>query len=452
MPNLLEPMQETGTTLGASRDQVERLKQPRSRFLWAREGQVAIVFILMALPILFASGAAIDYGRRNAAKVQLDASLDAAVLAIMAEKTNTVSSASISNAEAQFRNEAAKMPGVSITSFSISPVPVNTSGQFGVNATYGANVKTTLSSMMQISSMTINGKSGAERSISQYTDFYLLLDNSPSMGLAATDDDVKKLVSLTSKQSSERRKNCAFACHEIVVVGDLNDNYQLAKKNNVKLRIDNLREATLALIDTANQKQKFPKQYKMAIYTFSDIFTRVSDLSSDLALVKNNANKIDLAYSYLDDRDTQTSFIRALPKISNIVPTSGTGLTPESPIRFLFFVTDGVQDAPTDGKVMGPYDRKTSGGDRFVGAIDPVLCKSMKDRNVRIGVIYTTYLPIPSDGFYRFFVLPFAQDIPDNLRRCASDGLFFQVSTGGDINVAMQRLFEAALASTRITQ
>ncbi|MCJ2082709.1 TadE/TadG family type IV pilus assembly protein [Methylobacterium sp. J-090] len=418
---------------------------------------MAILFILMAVPILFASGAAVDYGRRNAAKVQLDASLDAAVLALMAEKTNTISAASIANAETQFRTEASKLSGVTITSFVMVPVPVNATGQLGVTATYGATVKTTLSSMMQVAAMPIAGRSGGERTISQYTDFYLLLDNSPSMGLGATQADIDNLTKLTAKQTSDRRKNCAFACHETKVVNgktvdDTDDNYYLAKKNNIKLRIDNLREATQSLVDTAVQKTKFPNQYRMAIYTFSDIFTEVAPLTTTLSTVRTSAGKIDLAYSYPDDRDTQTSYIRALPQIAGKIPNSGSGVTADAPIRFLFFVTDGVQDAVTDGKVMGPYDKKTWWTDRFLGAIDPALCTSMKNRNIRIGVIYTTYLPLPNNDFYKEYVAPVAANIPENLRQCASDGLFFPVSTGGDINTAMQKLFEAALASTRITR
>lgn len=433
-------------------------RSPLSRFLHARDGQVVILFILMAVPVLFASGAAIDYGRRNAAKVQLDASLDAAVLALMAEKTNAISAASLANAETQFRAEAAKIAGVSITSFGVVPVPVNATGQLGVNATYGATVKTTLSSMMQVAAMPISGQSGSERTISQYTDFYLLLDNSPSMGLGATQADIDKLTKLTAKQTNARRKNCAFACHETKVVNgktvdDTTDNYYLAKNNNIKLRIHNLRDATQSLVDTAILRTKFPDQYRMAIYTFSDIFTEVAPLTTTLATVRASAGKIDLAYSWPDDRDTQTSYIRALPQIAAKIPSSGSGITDKDPIRFLFFVTDGVQDAPIDGKTLiDEYDKKTPWADRFVGAIDPALCRSMKDRKIRIGVIYTTYLPIPTDDFYRDYVSRVETKIPENLRQCATDGLFFQVSTDGDINAAMQKLFEVALASTRITR
>lgn len=76
----------------------------------SRSGQVAITFALVMLPVLFATGAAVDYGRRNAAKAQLDAALDGAVLAVISQKTNSISSTSLLNMETQFRAEAAKVP------------------------------------------------------------------------------------------------------------------------------------------------------------------------------------------------------------------------------------------------------------------------------------------------------------------------------------------------------
>ena len=52
-----------------------------------------------------------------------------------------------------------------------------------------------------------------------YIDFYLLLDNSPSMGVGATPADVTTMVNNTSD-------SCAFACHDF---NDSNNYYNLAK-------------------------------------------------------------------------------------------------------------------------------------------------------------------------------------------------------------------------------
>lgn len=64
-----------------------------------QSGQVAVIFALAAIPILFASSAAIDFGRRNSAKAQVDAALDGAMLAILARKSNTITVLDISSME-----------------------------------------------------------------------------------------------------------------------------------------------------------------------------------------------------------------------------------------------------------------------------------------------------------------------------------------------------------------
>ena len=75
----------------------------------------------------------------------------------------------------------------------------------------------------------------------QYIDFYLLLDNSPSMGVGATPADVTTMVNNTPDK-------CAFACHDL---SNANNYYNLAKSLGVTTRIDVLRTATQQLMDTA---------------------------------------------------------------------------------------------------------------------------------------------------------------------------------------------------------
>jgi Flp pilus assembly protein TadG len=425
-----------------------KLGQALRRLSADRTGQIALIFGLMLVPMLFASGAAIDYSRRNAAKVRLDAALDAAVLAVMSQKSNTIDAATLTNMERQFRAEAAKIPGVTLTSF--APNPLTTVTSLTLSATYAAKVSTTLGRLMNVSALAISGTASGTRNMSQYIDFYLLLDNSPSMGLAATDTDVSNMKALTG--------GCAFACHEYkfdskgnIKGDDETDFYHVAKKNNIKLRIQVLRDAVMNLVDTAKETMSLAQQFRMEVWTFSDIQTKISALTTNLDRTKSDASQIDLAYSLYNEPDNQTSYERAITKMNSVVPTSGNGVTAASPIRFLFFVTDGVQDTPIDGAVSDPSIGYKITNNRFIGPINPTTCQAMKDKGIRIGIIYTTYLPIYDNSFYNANVKPFETKIPTRLKACATDGLFFQVSTGGDINAAMQTLFQTAVASVRLT-
>jgi Flp pilus assembly protein TadG len=417
---------------------------PLARFARARRGQVAILFALLAVPMLFAAGAAIDYGRRNAAKAQLDVAVDAALLGVITQKTNTITDDMLARADAQFRADAAKVPGVTITSFKLIPAPGVT--QVGLTASYTATVQTTLSGMMNVVTMNIAGQSGSVRNVAQYIDFYLLLDNSPSMGLAATAADISNMQRVTSPA-------CAFACHLLNSNGteNINDNYNIAKRNNIKLRIQVLRDAVTNLVSSAKASMSLTQQFRMEMWTFSDIQTRLIQLTPSLDQVSSAASKIDLAYSYQDQRDNQTAYERAMAKMTSTIPASGNGVTATAPIRFLFFVTDGVQDTPIDGKMSNQSSGFKINSNRFISPISPSTCQAMKDNNIRIGIIYTQYLPLYSNSFYNSYVKPFENNIGPLLKSCATDGLYFPVSTDGDINQAMQQLFSAALASVRIT-
>jgi Flp pilus assembly protein TadG len=421
----------------------DRARGSIARFGGSRSGQIAITFVLLALPILFAAGAAVDYNRRNAAKAQLDAAIDAAVLGVITRKTNVITADMLDSARAQFMADAAKVTGATITSFVAVPIPGVS--QVGLTATYTASVKTTLGNLMRVPSMALSGQSGSVRNVAQFIDFYLLLDNSPSMGLAATAADITKMQNVAG--------GCAFACHLLNSNGteNTNDNYNIAKRNNVKLRIQVLRDAVANLVDSAKSSMTLFQQFRMEMWTFSDFQTRLIQLTNNLDQVATASGQIDLAYSYQSQSDNQTAFERAIAKMTNTIPTSGTGVTALDPIRFLFFVTDGVQDSPIDGTMSNQSAGFKINNNRFISAINPDTCRTMKSRNIKIGVIYTQYLPLSSNSFYNSYVKPFEKNIGPMLSSCATDGLYFAVTTDGDINQAMQQLFSAALSSVRIT-
>lgn len=54
--------------------------------------------------------------------------------------------------------------------------------------------------------ITVAGQASAVFQTQTFRDFYLLLDNTPSMGVGATTADINKMVDNTSDK-------CAFACH-----------------------------------------------------------------------------------------------------------------------------------------------------------------------------------------------------------------------------------------------
>jgi len=85
-------------------------------------------------------------------------------------------------------------------------------------------------------------------------------------------------------------------------------------------------------------------------------------------------------------------------------------------------------------------------------------CSAIKNRGIRIAVLYTTYYPLPTNTWYVNFdgtgngIAPYQTQIGTQLQSCASPGLFFQVDTGGDVTAAMAALFTSAVQSAYIAK
>jgi hypothetical protein len=67
-------------------------------------------------------------------------------------------------------------------------------------------------------------------------------------------------------------------------------------------------------------------------------------------------------------------------------------------------------------------------------------------------VLYTTYLPLPTNVWYNTYISPFQPNIGTNLQNCASPGLYFQVSTDQNISAALVQLFNTAVATAHLTK
>jgi hypothetical protein len=139
--------------------------------------------------------------------------------------------------------------------------------------------------------------------------------------------------------------------------------------------------------------------------------------------------------------DAITNYTNAMNRINSVMPNPGNGTNQsgDNPQEVMFFVTDGVED-------------QMSGSSRVQALMDPSYCTTIKNRGIRIAVLYTTYLPLPTNAWYNSYIAPFQPNIGPNLQSCASPGLYFQVSTDQDISAAMVALFNKAVATAHLTK
>lgn len=429
-------------------------------FVRDRRGNIAVIFALSCVPLITVIGCAVDYARATQVRSKLQAAADAASVGSVAKASPAFIAAGtmtsdgsiavgVTDARNIFNANVANLTGY--TPGSVTPTVVKSGSTVTSTVTFGATVNTIFLGVIGKSALALSGTSSATASMPLYIDFYLLLDNSPSMGVGATPADVQTMVNNTSDK-------CAFACHDLK---DKNNYYDLAKKLGVTTRIDVLRSATQSLMDTASATATYSTQFRMAIYDFGGSASTLGlrnlfSLSASLSSAKSAAGNIDLmsVNGQNENGDQDTAFTAVLPAMNSEISSPGSG-TSSSPLKYLFFVSDGVADESNTACL-----KPLSGSTRCQSPLNAALCKTIKDRDVKIAVLYTTYLALPTNSWYMKWVDPFNagpygpspnSEIAKNMQSCASPGMYFEVSPTQGISDAMNALFKKAVADARIS-
>lgn len=423
-------------------------------FFCSVKGNVALMFALVFPVLILAGGFTIDYSNAARVKGQLASAADTAALSATSRQAvieySQLGDHGQSKARAYFNSQVQLIKNVSVSALTVTVSQVNGALVAQVDCT--GTVTNAFARIFGMARTNVHCHAVSSTRVPSYIDFYLLLDNSPSMGVAATPADLATMVGATPDQ-------CGFACHEKNPDGsdNMNDYYHLAKARNVQTKIDTLRAATQQLTQTAALPAYniFGNQYRMGVYTFSNAFQTISGLTSNLSGVGAAAAAIDLAYADTTSATpfTQTSFDTALAQMNTQMTNPGNGWSAAQPKKFLFFVTDGVED-----EVSAPYGKIANVSNyRIIDLINSGHCDTIKARNIDIAVLYTVYQNLPTNAFYNTYVAPInAQTGPnqiiDSLKACASPNFFFSVTPTQGIPQAMDAMFKAAVLSSTLTQ
>lgn len=441
-------------------------KNPRkiSQIWRNRGGNFALMTALVMIPLTFSVGMAFDFTLAQSRKDQIEGMADAAALGgVTPAQMAKSSTSSASESKKLFKGQLNTVNGVTYTASNVTTSATDTingaSVTRAVTVTWVAASKNVFASLLGMASFPISGSSTASSSTAPNINFYLLLDSSPSMEIAATTAGINTMVSHTSSQGG-----CAFGCHESYPAGDNlgnpggEDNYALARSLNVPLRLDLVNTASQNLMQTAYQTEQMNNAtYKAGIYTIDFSFSTLQTLTSCLYTSQNCANPAYTAAGSLAplevydnnclttsncNQDEDSYLDLGLSSINTVMPTPGNGTNNagDSPQEVLFIVSDGVVDELYNGnRTMAPINTLAS------------WCSTIKSRGVRIAFLYTTYNPLPTNAFYNSNIASFQPNIATDAQNCASPGLYFQVSTDGDISAALQTLFQEAVATARLT-
>jgi Flp pilus assembly protein TadG len=410
----------------------------------ATNGNVAIIFAVAMIPMVMATLGVVQYGMAVSARTKLNAVADAAALQAVSKPAvlTYVSSATTgqTNAKNMFNAQALLVNGVIISSLTVTVTPAAATTSAAGSLTATVNYTATLTSLApgifgNYFTM-VTGTSTATSSVPAYTNFFLLLDGSPSMGIGST------AANITTMQA---QNGCAFACHSPNATAA---NYPGFSPTPVQptsmLRIGALQSATSQLVSTAISSQQITNQYKIGVYSFANTVTTISTLTTNLAQIQTDINNLTLPTV-----DLGTQMGDAVYWLSQNVVTanSGTG-TQAAPYEYVFLVTDGVEDHAFN-YTPGSYDTLASpqgmwNGTAYGSVMDTAPCTLLKNKGVTVAVLYTNYDPVPGLQ-YTDMVQPFTNNIATALKACASPNFFFQADSASDINTAMQQMFALAL-------
>jgi hypothetical protein len=472
------------------------------------------MYALMLPVLMFGAGFAIDYTHAMQEQTKLNAIADAAVLTALTPSMMQQSNAAAQTAATNFFNAQANAQSSLITGKTNVTVtvtnPNNNSLVRIVTVAYTAANQNIFAGILGYSALGISGSSTANASLAANIDFYLLLDNSPSMALPATQAGINSMVALTSQQDGGI--GCAFACHQASTgnsdttgnpywnpdktgqtctgapSGKRNDpnagcvqmdDYQVARANKIPLRIDELNSAVTTLMAKAqstmtSSTQVPPPVYRFAAYSLDSTYaiglTKLMSLTTKFVSGWSTASpNFQLMEMYSNNNvcatlgsdpcgapggvgDVETDFDTTLNSANmNSAstmpnPGGGTNATGDKPQEVLFIVTDGVVD-----EVNSSTCTQALTGTRCQEPVTPSLCTAIKKRGIRIAVLYTTYLPVPANSWYAQWIAPFQSKIPTQLQSCASPGLFYQAAIGADLGVALSNLFQAVTQTARLT-
>ncbi len=454
------------------------------RFARHREANVAITFALMMVPTIYLLGMALDYTQAVRKQGQLDAAADAAAIAaVRPAMLNQTNATVVQQTAAAVFAAKANLPG--LVSVPAPTITVVDSGlQRTITVAYTAQSINNFPSLLGTPSWQLKGSAVAKASSAPNMNFYLLLDDSPSMGIGATATDISNLIAYTapSHQKATSSQNCGFACHETNIAhdGGTKDNLAIARANNITLRIDLVTNAVNQLLNSwSNCPQPGVSggvmqcmsalnntTYTAALYTFDLGLNTLASLTTPTAAGTSVSNIALMPVVYQNcvvstsncKTDNGTNIAGALTSLNNIMPTPGLGsnTSGDTPQEVVFLVTDGFEDKISATCPNGTF----ASNSRCQQPLDTSICTTIKNRGIKIAILYTEYLQLKTpnipvtDNWYMTWVDPYDEPssstgtIAKNLQSCASPGFFADVQTGGDISTALTNLFLKVASST----
>lgn len=409
------------------------------------EGNVTVLLCLGLFTVVGAAGVAIDYIRLTREETLFAAAADAAALAaVSSAQTAELSKSGSPAATGTQAGMRAWEVNVSRSAITAGRTPKITLSKdkngWSAVVAFDATAPTSFMSVMGIKTMRIAGiakaAGGGKPVASEYWDVHLVVDNSSSMGIGATNDDMKAM---------RVKFGCEFACHstqQVVNPETMGVSWTATPEGahaaGAKLRIDIVDDAVDALM--TEMKSWGQGAVRAELWGLNNSVESLVDLTTRLDDIKDH----DIGIAPEMFSIGQTNYQAALSRLEGEVGASGSGSSEIDRRKLVFIVTDGVHDS----QVATSNHVKTWNGDHYIGPIDPAFCQGLKARGALVGVLYIDYI---TPAGYSYLTNSFIKDVQPNLKACASDGLFYNANSPSAITKALSDMFNKAVKSKAAT-
>ena len=457
-----------------------------------RSGNMAILFAFMALPLTLLMGLGIDYFRGLSVQARLNQASDAAAIAAVNTAVNYVktnstnlsgsalTNAAIAAGEAQGAKafnanmgavadevKTAVVPNV-VVQTTTSTANGQTVNAFSATVSYSTSYVMAFGPLVGSSSFAVTGQSASTALYPLYLDLHIVIDNSESMGIGASDAD---------QQAMTNAIGCTVACH--YPWGSYPQGTWVPIRNMSPaptLRIDVIRNAVVSELQKI-KNLTFPGQIRIALYTFSTKLTTVYALNQNIDGAITAAGTIDIATDS-DDGGTYSSY--ALQSLLPNLPTPGDGTNSASRLGDVLFFTDGIQNSstkfwPNGNDLWDQYGCNTTAYPNFyppasgttyfceygvVEGFDPSYCQPIKDKKYQMYTLdfqyYISQAAYNSDTRYQEIQNVFKPQILQNMKTCSSEpnnpNYATQATTSAEFVTALDTLVNQVLANVRLTQ
>lgn len=426
------------------------------RFQHAREGAVAVIFALSAIPMLALTGVAIDYAAASRAKVEVNALADSAAIAAVSETilkptmTRTEQrDAAQKTAESEFNGQVeaqARTWTIATTSFKAEEVD----SAVRVTICYEARQPMAMSKLLGVDHIVLASCAKAQSAPPTYVSVYALVDASGSMGIGSTKADQEKM---------QRQMGCVFACHTT-------GSTATAKRIGAVTRFDVISNALMRVAQQAQALSRVPGQYQLTVHKFSNYVTEVVPTTTNM----NQASAL-LRSMQMDQRGAGTNFYAVLADFARFVPQSGDGKTPTSPKVFVLLMTDGIGsdvfeetachfDKTKPCTFQGQWYRDPRFTIEEPGMwwgvrtqpINPRGCETIKNKGATIMTLETEFDSSGStDSHMKEVDKRFRALAKSGLATCASaTNLAYSANLGPDVDRAISQMFTSVVEKARL--